>query len=274
LSDFKYKFMRVAEIQFAPWDKIYYFSFGEGQNFAVGEHVIVETKLGLEIGKILGFIDLAPEKESVLAEPIKPILRQATKDDFDVVLNLTQKQKKAFEDCHALIKKFNLPIKLVDVHYTFDESRITFAFIADGRVDFRELLKELIRLYHKNIRLQQLGIRDEIKITGDIGSCGRNLCCQAFYKDLGNVTSDLADLQQVAHRGSDRLSGVCGRLKCCLTYEKDLYNKLADSLPMIGEKIKTKHGRGEVIGWHVLRQSVDVLLDDQETIIEVPINEK
>ncbi|MFA6536956.1 MAG: regulatory iron-sulfur-containing complex subunit RicT [Patescibacteria group bacterium] len=266
--------MRVAEVQFAPWDKVYYFGISEGENFAVADFVIVETKLGLEIGKILGFVELTPEKEASLAEPIKPILRIANKEDLDVVLSLNQKQKKAFDDCHSLIKKFNLPIKLVDVHYTFDESRITFAFIADGRVDFRELLKELIRIYHKNIRLQQLGIRDEIKITGDIGNCGRNLCCQSFYKDLGNVTSDLADLQQVAHRGSDRLSGVCGRLKCCLTYEKDLYNQLADNLPMIGEKVNTKHGHGEVIGWHVLRQSVDVLLDDKETVVEIVIDKK
>jgi cell fate regulator YaaT (PSP1 superfamily) len=159
----------------------------------------------------------------------------------------------------------------VDVHFSFDDSRVTFAFIAEGRVDFRELLKDLNKSYKKNIRLQQIGIRDEIKISGDIGCCGRNLCCQSFYKDLGNITSDLAELQQVSHRGAERLSGVCGRLKCCLSYEKELYNELADKLPMIGEKLKTAHGRGSVIGWHVLRQSVDVLLDDKETIIEETI---
>ncbi len=263
--------MRVAEVQFAPWDKVYYFAPAENEKSAVGEYVIVETKLGLEIGKVLRYVELNADKEASLGEPIKPILRNADKEDLDQLLNLNQKQKKAFEECRSLIKKFNLPIKLVDVHFAFDEARITFAFIADGRVDFRDLLKELIRIYRKNIRLQQLGIRDEIKISGDIGNCGRNLCCKSFFRDLGNVTSDLADLQQVAHRGSDRLSGVCGRLKCCLTYEKDLYSKLADSLPMIGEKIKTKHGQGEVIGWHVLRQSVDVLLDGKDTVVEISI---
>lgn len=268
--------MNVAEVQFTPWDKVYYFSLkGKDSNLDgqvnVGDYVVVETKLGTELGKVLGMKNLSEEMVAKLEEPIKPILRKASKEDLEVVLKYKKEKTKAFSDCRDLIKKHNLPIKLVDVHFTFDGARITFAFIADGRVDFRELLKDLIKIHKKNIRLQQLGIRDEIKISGDIGCCGRDLCCRGFYKDLGNVTSDLADLQQVSHRGSERLSGVCGRLKCCLTYEKDLYDKLAENLPMIGEKIKTKHGKGQVIGWHVLKQTVDVLLDDKETIIEAPI---
>jgi cell fate regulator YaaT (PSP1 superfamily) len=264
--------MRVVEIQFAPWDKIYYFLIGE-EALETGDYVIVETKIGVELGKVVGFAELTEEEAGKLPEPLKTVSRKATKEDLEKALEQNQQKEKAFNECRELIKKHALPIKLVDVHFTFDGSRITFAFIADGRVDFRELLKDLVKLYKKNIRLQQLGIRDEIKITGDIGCCGRNLCCQSFFRDLGNVTSDYADLQQVAHRGSDRLSGVCGRLKCCLTYEKDLYNELADKLPMIGEKIKTAHGRGEVIGWHVLKQTVDVLLEDKETVVEVPITE-
>ena len=263
--------MKVAEIQFSTWDKVYNFSLGEDA-VNIGDYIIVETKLGTELGKVVGFKEMSDEDQSALPEPLTPIVRKASQDDLDVVLNQNKQKKDAFNKCRILIKKHELPIKLVDVHFSFDNSRITFAFIADGRVDFRNLLKELIKDFKKNIRLQQLGIRDEIKISGDIGCCGRNLCCQSFYKDLGNVTSDLADLQQVAHRGSERLSGVCGRLKCCLTYEKDLYNELAESLPMIGDKIKTQHGRGEVIGWHVLKKTVDVLLDDGETIVEVPIS--
>lgn len=270
--------MKIVEIQFAPWDKIYYFSLGlpaqAGETvLALNDYVIVETKLGMEMGKAVGFKELSEAEVVALADPLKPVVRKASKEDLDVVLAQQKNKAKAFEDCRGLIKKHNLPIKLIDVHFTFDDSRITFAFIADGRVDFRELLKDLIKIYRKNIRLQQLGIRDEIKISGDIGCCGRNLCCQKFYKDLGNVTSELADLQQVGHRGSDRLSGVCGRLKCCLNFEKELYNELADKLPMIGDKIKTRHGRGEVIGWHVLKQSVDVLLDDKETIVEISVGE-
>ncbi|MBT4722286.1 signal peptidase [Candidatus Falkowbacteria bacterium] len=202
---------------------------------------------------------------------INPIERKANKEDLEILLERNKSKQWAMTECRGLITKHSLPIKLVDVYFTFDDSRVTFAFIADGRVDFRELLKDLNKKFHKNIRLQQLGIRDEIKMTGDIGCCGRDLCCKTHLNELASITSDLADLQQVAHRGSDRLSGVCGRLKCCLLYEKATYDELADKLPLLGEKIKTDHGKGQVIGWHVLKQSVDVLLDDQQTIVEVPI---
>lgn len=265
--------MRVAEIQFSAWDKIYFFSCENAPDLTAGDYVVVETSVGTEMGKVVGFSEISEEEVESLPEPLKPVLRKASKEDLDVILDLNRQKPKMLNDCRQLIKKHNLPIKLVDIHLAFDNSRVTFAFIADGRVDFRELLKDLIKQYHKNIRLQQLGIRDEIKLSGDIGCCGRPLCCQKFYKDLGNVTSELADLQQVGHRGSDRLSGVCGRLKCCLNFEKDLYNELADKLPMIGDKIKTRHGRGEVIGWHVLKQSVDVLLEDKETIVEISVGE-
>ncbi|MFH0779675.1 MAG: regulatory iron-sulfur-containing complex subunit RicT [Parcubacteria group bacterium] len=262
--------MRVAEVQFTPWDKIYDFD-PNGFDVATGDYVIVETKIGVEMGRVAGFTELSESDLKALPEPLKPIARKASQDDLDIVLKQNQKKTQAFSECRRLIKKTNLPIKLVDAHFSFDDTRITFAFIADGRVDFRELLKELNRHFKKNIRLQQLGIRDEIKMSGDTGYCGRNLCCQSFYKELGNVTSDLAEMQQVAHRGPDRLSGVCGRLKCCLTFEKDLYNELAAKMPAVGSKIKTTHGKGEVIGWHVLKQTVDVLLEDKETILEVPI---
>jgi cell fate regulator YaaT (PSP1 superfamily) len=262
--------MNIAEVQFHPWDKVYNFSFKDIE-LVIGDYVIVETKLGREMGRIVGFLKMTEEAAAALPEPLKEVTRKASKEDLEHVLEMKKSRTKYFNECHSLIKKHRLPIKLVDVHFSFDDSRVTFAFIAEGRVDFRELLKDLNKSYKKNIRLQQIGIRDEIKISGDIGCCGRNLCCQSFYKDLGNITSDLAELQQVSHRGAERLSGVCGRLKCCLSYEKELYNELADKLPMIGEKLKTAHGRGSVIGWHVLRQSVDVLLDDKETIIEETI---
>jgi cell fate regulator YaaT (PSP1 superfamily) len=262
--------MRIAAIQFHPWDKIYNFEAGS-QDYMVGDYVVVETKMGIELGKIVGFDEMSDEDMKKMPEPMRPITRKANKEDLEKALQLKKNKVRAFDECKAMIKKNNLPIKLVDVHFSFDDSRVTFAFIADGRVDFRELLKDLNKVFKKNIRLQQIGIRDEMKINGDTGACGRNLCCQTFYKDLGNVTSDLADLQQVAHRGSERLSGVCGRLKCCLNYEKDLYNSLADKLPLIGEQVKTPHGKGQVISWHVLKQTVDVLLEDKETIVEFQI---
>ncbi len=261
--------MKIVKVQFAPWDKAYSFSF-DSESLKVGDYVVVETKLGIEMAKVIA-IDEKGDTVTAEADPIKPISRIATKEDLDLVLEQNRQKDKVFQKCVSLIRKNQLPIKLVDVHFSLDDTRLTFAFIADGRVDFRELLKDLNREFKKNIRLQQIGIRDEIKISGDIGCCGMNLCCQGFYKELGNVTSELAALQQVAHRGSERLSGVCGRLKCCLTFEEKLYNELAEKLPMIGEKVKTQHGKGEVIGWHVLKQTVDVLLEDNTTIVEMPI---
>jgi len=262
--------MKVVKVQFTPWDKPYYFSYDE-EVLTVGDYVIVDTKIGMEQGRVVGFSEVGENGETGSPEPIKPIMRKATKEDLEIVLSQNREKAKSFNFCRNLVKTHNLPIKLVDVYFSFDNSRVSFAFIADGRVDFRDLLKDLNKHFKKSIRLQQIGIRDEIKISGDIGCCGKNLCCQTFHHDLGNVTSELAMLQQVSHRGSERLSGVCGRLKCCLTFEEKLYNELADNLPLIGDKIKTPSGKGQVIGWHVLKQTVDVLLDDNETIVEIPI---
>ena len=265
--------MKIAKIQFVPWDKVYHFS-ADKTVLKVGDYVIVETKLGREIGRVVGLEDSEKRPVDENNEPTREVLGLATKEDLELVLSQNKEKNLAFSSGVNLIRKHQLPIKLVDVHCSFDGTRLTFAFISDGRVDFRELLKDLNREFKKSIRLQQIGIRDEIKMTGDIGCCGRDLCCQKFYKTLGNVTSDLAAVQQVAHRGSDRLSGVCGRLKCCLTFEEKLYNELANNLPLIGERIKTPHGYGQVINWHVLRQTVDVVIEDKDTIMEIPIEKQ
>ena len=148
--------MKIAEIQFSPWDKIYYFSLSEEQ-IAQGDYVVVETKLGTEMGKVVGFSELTEDEIGKLPEPLKPILRKANKEDLEIVLQNKRKKSAAFNDCRALIKKFGLPIKLVDVHFTFDGSKITFAFIADGRVDFRELLKELIKIHKKKYSVATAG---------------------------------------------------------------------------------------------------------------------
>src|SRR3989339_1664638 len=248
---------KVAEIQFAPWDKIYYFAAGE-MAMELNDYIIVETKLGLEMGKAVGFKELTDAEPAALPDPLKPILRKATKEDLDVVLGQQKNRAKALEDCRGLIKKHNLPIKLIDVHFTFDGTRITFAFIADGRVDFRELLKDLIKVYHKNILLQQLGIRDEIKIMGDYGHCGKELCCRGHLKNLCSITSEMAEIQQCAHRGSERISGICGRLMCCLAYEQCGYEQLAQKLPPMGIKVNVDGKRGVIVGHHILKQSVDV----------------
>jgi cell fate regulator YaaT (PSP1 superfamily) len=266
--------MRLAQVQFVSWDKIYSFDPVDLE-IEVGNYVIVETKLGVEIGKVVGFMNIDEKAHAIagqvageLPEPVKPIIRKATKQDMDKVLEQRKEKNKILKSCKRLTEKYELPMKLVDVHLSFDDSRLTFAFIANGRVDFRELLKDLIKKFQKNIRLQQIGVRDEARLRGDVGCCGLSLCCQRFCRELDSVTSDLADLQQVAHRGVERLSGVCGRLKCCLNFEKNHYFELSEKFPALGAKIKTSHGRGEVIRRHLLKGTVEVLLDDGETIIE------
>jgi cell fate regulator YaaT (PSP1 superfamily) len=259
--------MKVIEIQFTPWGKIYDFLGGDCV-LNINDSVIVKTELGTELGKITGIKKI--EDGDPALEEIKPIFRKANSSDYLKIKERNSQKKEVLNLCKKLVKKYDLPIKLVDAHFAFDGSRITFAFVADGRVDFRDLVKELTKIFQKSIRLQQLGIRDEAKISGDVGCCGRGLCCKKVLKDLGNISSDLASLQQISHRGSDRLTGICGRLMCCLAYEQKTYEDLSKNLPAVGTIVKTKSGKGKIIGWHTLKQSVMVELDEGG-VIEVEI---
>ncbi len=261
--------MKIVEVQFTSWGRIYDFDAGEAAVTA-GDFVIVKTDLGTEMGKVVGAKEVSEKEIEEAGLEIKPIFRKATTSDMQKFREKEKQKKAALQTCKQLIKKHNLPMKLIDAHFSFDGGRVTFAFVADGRVDFRELVSDLTKVFQKSIRLQQLGIRDEAKISGDVGVCGRYLCCQKFLKDLGNITSDLADLQQVAHRGSERLTGVCGRLMCCLAYEQNIYEEQVKKLPAIGTTVRTDYGRGKVVGWHVLKGSVEVELEEGR-VIEVPI---
>lgn len=266
--------MNVALVQFTPWDKAYYFDPG-ALKVASGDFVVVETQLGVDLGEVIGFEEIADGGEG--EKEIKKVERVADKDDLAKKLDQDSGKEEALELCKHHIDRANLPMKLVDVHFSFDDKRVVFAFIAQGRVDFRDLAKDLTHFYKKNVRLQQLGIRDEMKLRGDVGPCGRGLCCQKFVKELGSITSDLAETQQVAHRGSDRLSGNCGRLRCCLAFEKNNYQELVKNLPALGSKVKTAKGEGTVVGWHTLKQTVDVRVYDNkekaESYLEIPIVE-
>lgn len=268
--------MKVILVQFTSWDKNYYFDPGDFE-VVRDSFVIVTTEFGTEMGRVSGFYELTEDQKKDVGE-IKQIDRIANREDINDFHknNNPEKKEEAINYCRKLVKRHNLEMKLVDCSFSFDNQRLIFAFIADGRVDFRNLVKELTRHFQKSIRLHQLGVRDEAKISGDVGSCGEKLCCRGHLQKLGNVTSDLAEQQQVAHRGSERLSGICGRLKCCLAYESDFYDELAKKLPSVGTRVRTKHGRGVVIGWHTLRGSVDVKIDpekeeDRPLIVEVPI---
>lgn len=262
--------IKVAQIKFTPWDKPYDFKIEE-LAVRLGEQVVVKTDLGMEIGKIISLS--ARDENSANAVELKPILRKITTEDLDKLDEALRQKGPAIEYCKKAAAKLGLDMKIVDCHYSFDGGRLTFAFIAEGRIDFRQLVRDLTHHFQKSIRLHQIGIRDEAKMCGDFGSCGRRLCCNNFLKELGNITSELAEAQQVSHRGSDRLSGICGRLRCCLAYEKELYESLNQGLPSLGTIVKTKQGKGEVVGWHTLKQTVDVRIKsdngNEENIIEV-----
>lgn len=265
--------MIIATVEINPWEKFPAVN-PDGLTLAIGDFVILTTEFGKELGRVVELKEGPDDVES--ANSIEGLASNEDRQDLN---RLNEDKETALDYCREAVKRYGLEMKLVDCHYSFDGQRLSFAFIADGRVDFRELVKELGRYFQKSIRLHQMGVRDEAKIKGDMGCCGLNQCCRGHLKKLGNVTSEFAEDQQVVHRGSERLSGICGRLKCCLAYEEDHYQELIKKLPPVGTRVKTKHGRGEVIGWHVLKCSVDVRIDpakadDKPIIVEIPIGKK
>lgn len=260
--------MKIIQVQFADWDKIYNFS-SERANLKIGDKVIVKTELGIEAGGIVGIKDIGSDNSKFAAE-LKPILRKANSNDIEKVRIREKDKKKVLKVFRELIRKYKLPAKSIDAKFSFDGGRIVFAFTAPERIDFRDLVKDLTKSFHKSIRLQQIGVREEAKIMGGIGPCGRDLCCLKFLKNLGNISGDFISDQHLSHCGHERLSGPCGRLFCCLAYEEGVYKELAAKLPPIGSKIKTKQGEGKVIGHNILKQTVKVKTVE-ENIIEVPI---
>lgn len=256
--------MKVAEIKFYDWDKVYDFSFEEEMNLKIADKVIAKTDLGVEIGEVKKIKNLEESRQDI--DSLKQILRKANLSDLEKIKEKKEKTREILEYCEKGIEKYGLDMKLIDVYYSFDGGRMTFTFTSSSRVDFRELVKDLTRHFQKSIRLQQLGIRDEAKISGDIGLCGRNLCCKTVLKVLENISSDLVRLQRLSQRGSDRVSGICGRLLCCLAYEQDLYKEMSRGLPEIGSEIETENGKGKVIGWQVLRRIVDIKMPDGAVI--------
>jgi cell fate regulator YaaT (PSP1 superfamily) len=266
--------MNAAKVKLASWDKTH---FCDTSNVSpkVGEQVVIKTDLGNEIGEVIGFEEIDVEKFGGEGNELKQILRQATLIDLEKLPDAAKKDK-MLEDCREIVKKYNLPMKLVDMHLSYDGSRLTFAFIADGRIDFRELVKDLTRHFNRTIRLQQIGIRDEAALSGDCGHCGRQLCCRSHLREFVSITSEMAEAQQCEHRGSERISGICGRLMCCLAYEESGYIDLAKDFPRIGTSVNVDGKRGEVVGWKLLKRAVDVKFADEDgrgfTVAEVDLD--
>lgn len=255
--------VKVIGVRFRSVGKIYYFDPLD-MNIQQGDHVIVETARGVEYGFVVLGMREVPEDKVIL--PLKPVLRVATPEDDDRELSNKAKEKEAFKVCQEKIKKHNLEMKLIDVEYTFDNNKVLFYFTADGRIDFRELVKDLASVFKTRIELRQIGVRDETKILGGIGICGRPLCCHTYLSEFIPVSIKMAKEQSLSLNPT-KISGVCGRLMCCLKNEEDTYEYLNSKLPGVGDTVTTPDKiKGEVQSVNVLRQKVKVVitLDNDE----------
>ena len=255
--------MKVVGVRFRKAGKVYYF---DPLQFDIkqGSNVIVETARGVEFGYVVMGIRDIPEEKITL--PLKPVLRPATEEDVKTQEANTQREREAFKVCLEKIRKHNLEMKLIDSEYTFDNNKLLFYFTADGRVDFRELVKDLASVFKTRIELRQIGVRDETKILGGIGVCGRALCCHTYLSEFIPVSIKMAKEQNLSLNPT-KISGVCGRLMCCLKNEEEAYEELNSHLPSIGEHVTTSDGlQGEVHSTSVLKQlvKVKVTLDNDE----------
>ena len=251
---------KIVGIRFRNVGKIYYFD-PKNYKMQVGDHVIVETARGVEFGRVV----LGPKEvgEDEVVHPLKEVLRVATQADEDREKQNRLKEKDAFKICQKKIREHELDMKLVSTEYTFDNNKVLFYFTADGRVDFRELVKDLAAVFRTRIELRQIGVRDEAKMLGGMGICGRKLCCNTFLSEFAPVSIKMAKEQNLSLNPT-KISGVCGRLMCCLKNEQETYEYLNSKLPNVGEKLKTKDGVvGEVQRVDVLRQKVKLIVEDE-----------
>jgi len=259
----------VVGIRFKKAGKIYYFDPNE-LIIQKGEFVIVETVRGVEFGKVV----IGPKKvdENDVVLPLKKVLRIADHKDQMIVEENKSAAKEAYDVCCEKVTLHELDMKLVDVEYTFDRNKIIFYFTADGRVDFRELVKDLASVFRTRIELRQIGVRDEAKMLGGIGPCGRMLCCSTFLGDFEPVSIKMAKDQNLSLNPT-KISGLCGRLMCCLKYENDDYEAAKELLPDLGDWINTPDGKGKVVGLNILERVLQVEISEQERVLEYTLEE-
>ena len=264
--------IRIVGVRFQKAGKIYYFDPLDFE-LETAMHVIVETARGIEMGTVL--IPPKDVEDDKVIQPLKPVIRVATDEDERVVEENKEKEKEAFAICKEKILQHGLEMKLVNAEYTFDSNKLLFYFTADGRIDFRELVKDLAAIFRTRIELRQIGVRDETKMMGGIGICGRELCCKSYLADFVPVSIKMAKEQNLSLNPT-KISGVCGRLMCCLKNEQDTYEYLNSRLPSVGDIVTTQQGlKGEVVNVNVLRQLVKVVVDngEEKELHEYPVDE-
>ncbi len=264
--------VKIIGVRFRTAGKVYYFSPGKTEPKA-GDKVIVETARGVEFGTVV----LGPKEveEDKITPPLKSVIRLATAEDIKKEEKNREKEKEAFKICLEKIRKHGLEMKLIDAEYTFDNNKVLFYFTADGRIDFRELVKDLASVFRTRIELRQIGVRDETKIRGGIGICGRPLCCHTYLTEFAPVSIKMAKEQNLSLNPT-KISGQCGRLMCCLKYEQDYYEETLKKLPKVGKEVLTPDGVGNIVEINVLRERVKVKLrlsDDTFDVREYPIDD-
>ena len=259
---------KVVGVRFSDTGKMYYFD-PKGFDIKNGQEIIVETANGLEFGKASTGVKLVDDDEVV--SPLKPVIRIATDEDRKKVEENKRKEKEAFEICNQKIQKHNLEMNLTNAEYSFDCSKVIFYFTADGRIDFRELVKDLASTLHTRIELRQIGVRDESKMLGGLGICGRPFCCSTFLDGFHSVTIKMAKDQGLS-LAPGKISGTCGRLMCCLKYEQNSYEYLHKITPKVGTVVDCRHGRGTVVDSAILTGKLKIQLDNTHDGLPVIVN--
>ena len=247
----------IVGIKFKDGGKVYYFA-PAGITFEVGSKAVVETARGVELGEVA--IANKMTDDANVVSPLKPVLRAATEQDVKRAEENIEKEKEAFKICQEKIEKHNLDMKLVEAEYTFDQNKILFYFTADGRVDFRDLVKDLASVFRTRIELRQIGVRDEAKMLGGLGICGRKLCCASHLGGFEPVSIKMAKEQNLSLNPT-KISGTCSRLMCCLKYEQDAYEDLLKKTPAVGSLVTTTEGKGKVVEVNLLRSMLKVHYD-------------
>ena len=265
--------INVVGVRFRQAGKVYYFD-PQKLEIKAGDHVIVETARGVEYGTVITGVKQIEDDRVV--QPLKPVIRVATDKDEEKEADNKKREKEAYKICQEKIAKHELEMKLVDAEYTFDNNKLLFYFTTDGRIDFRELVKDLAAVFRTRIELRQIGVRDETKILGGIGICGRCLCCSTHLSDFAPVSIKMAKDQNLSLNPT-KISGACGRLMCCLKNEQDTYEYLNSTLPSVGDRVKATLDNlsGEVQSVNVLRQSVKVVveIDGEKEVRDYPVSE-